>query len=153
VGVTRRKLSRPRCAGKILRTGGGSVGVAWKRQAPAGSDVVLVRERRGLPYGTGPNHTPSIPAPMSQPSLDSILDALARERQRATYSAVAAVVGSAPRSVMSGRPRDPHNSWVVSSQTGQPTGYPPDQVAPELMARPEVLRTRDELLAWLGTVQ
>lgn len=86
-------------------------------------------------------------------TFDTILDTLASHRQRATYSAVAAVVNTTPRTLMQGRPRDPHHSWIVSKQTGQPTGYPGDQVAPELTERPEILTSRDELLTWLSQVQ
>lgn len=90
---------------------------------------------------------------MPEYTFDTILDTLAAQRQRATYSAVAAVVNTTPRALMQGRPRDPHHSWIVSKQTGQPTGYPADQVAPDLTERPEVLASRDELLTWLSRVQ
>ena len=90
---------------------------------------------------------------MPEHTFDSILDTLAAQHQRATYSAVAAVVNTTPRTLMLGRPRDPHHSWIVSKQTGQPTGYPDDQVAAELTARPEILTSRDELLSWLSQVQ
>ena len=87
---------------------------------------------------------------MSEHSLDSIIAALSAERQRATYAAVAGVVNRPPRMLMAGRPRDAQHSWIVSKQTGRPTGYADDQVAPDLTAKPEVLSSREELLAWLG---
>lgn len=90
--------------------------------------------------------------PMSEHSFDSILQALASQRQRATYTAVAAVVNTAPRALMVGRPRDAHHSWIVSKQTGKPTGYPADQIAPDLASNPDVLMTREDLLAWLDRV-
>ena len=90
---------------------------------------------------------------MSTLTLDSILDSLAARRQRATYGAVAAVLASAPRVLMVGRPRDAHHSWIVSKTTGMPTGYPEDQLHPDLTANPGVLTNRDELLDWLGKVQ
>ena len=90
---------------------------------------------------------------MSQHTFDTILDTLARERQRATYSAVAGAIDTAPRSLMSGRPRDARHSWVVSMSSGLPTGYRQDQVDPELTSRAEILRSPAELLAWLATVQ
>ena len=86
---------------------------------------------------------------MSEHSFDSILQALAAQRQRATYSAVAGVINTAPRALMVGRPRDAYHSWIVSKETGQPTGYPADQIAPDLTTNPEVLVSREELLAWL----
>ncbi|MBA3890346.1 MAG: hypothetical protein H0X64_07440 [Gemmatimonadaceae bacterium] len=90
---------------------------------------------------------------MPDHTVDSILDTLATQRQRATYAAVAGVVNTAPRTLMQGRPRDPHHSWIVSKRTGQPTGYPDDQVAAELTERPEILGSREELLTWLSQVQ
>jgi hypothetical protein len=90
---------------------------------------------------------------MSDHTFESILDALATHRQRATYSAVAGVVDTKPRVLMVGRPRDPRHSWVVSKGTGQPTGYKSDQVAPDLTANPEVIASPDELLAWLSRAQ
>lgn len=90
---------------------------------------------------------------MPEHSFDSILDALEAGRQRATYSAVAGVVETAPRILMAGRPRDPRHSWIVSKGTGHPTGYQPEQVAPDLTANPEVISSRDELLAWLSRAQ
>lgn len=90
---------------------------------------------------------------MTEHSFDSILDALAEGRQRATYSAVAALVNGAPRTLMAGRPRDPRHSWVVSVRTGVPTGYASDQLDPELTTNPEVLQTGAALREWLGRLQ
>lgn len=90
---------------------------------------------------------------MTEHTFESILDALAERRQRATYSAVAAVVNGAPRTLMAGRPRDARHSWIVSVRTGVPTGYAPDQLDPELAANPEVLQTGAALEAWLGKLQ
>ena len=90
---------------------------------------------------------------MSEHTFDTILDALARGRQRATYSAVAAVVNGAPRTLMQGRPRDARHSWVVSVRTGVPTGYDPGQLDPELEANPQVLQTGAALREWLAGVQ
>lgn len=86
---------------------------------------------------------------MMEHTFDSVLDALAGQQQRATYGAVAGVLNSAPRTLMSGRPRDPRHSWIVSRRTGEPTGYGPDQLDPALTTRAEVIRTRDALLSWL----
>ena len=87
---------------------------------------------------------------MATEKLDQILDALNAQRQRATYGAVAAVIGAAPRTLMSGRDRDQRHSWVVSRKTGQPTGYEGDQIHPELLAVPHVIESRDELTQWLS---
>jgi hypothetical protein len=82
-------------------------------------------------------------------TLDQVLDALDRNHQRATYGAVAAVLGDAPRTLMKGRARDQRHSWVVSSQNNEPTGYTPDQTHPALREHEQVLKTKDELERWL----
>ena len=89
---------------------------------------------------------------MSTITLDEILDALDRGRQRATYGAVAAVLDRTPRTLMKGRDRDQRHSWVVSNNNGQPTGYTPDQIHPSLNERAEILRTKEELTRWLESV-
>ena len=83
-------------------------------------------------------------------TLDEIIEQLDRHHQRATYGAVAALVGQAPRSLMKGRQRAPHCSWVVSSSSLLPTGYADDEKHPALEERSEVLGTREALLGWLG---
>jgi len=85
-------------------------------------------------------------------TLDEILDALSRNHQRATYGAVAALVDRAPRTLMKGRDRDQRHSWVVNNGNGQPTGYSPEQIHPDLCERAEVLHTKDDLLRWLESV-
>lgn len=82
--------------------------------------------------------------------LDHILDLLTQHHQRATYSAIAAVVGTqTPRSVLSGRRRDWRHSWVVNAATGLPTGYHDLQRHPKLCERKTVLETGDALRDWL----
>jgi len=49
------------------------------------------------------------------------LDALNLYHERATYGAVAGLLGVPPLSVMRGRPRDWRHSWVVNAETGWPT--------------------------------
>ena len=85
----------------------------------------------------------------AQHSLDSILDQLNHFHQRATYGAVAAVVNSSPRSLMVGRDRSPESSWVVSRQTGQPTGYAHEQKHGALTERERILGSPEELRHWL----
>lgn len=82
-------------------------------------------------------------------TLDSILEQLDAFHQRATYGAVAALVDTSPRSLMSGREREPRSSWIVSRQTGQPTGYAEEQIHPALEERGTVLATPDALRQWL----
>ena len=88
---------------------------------------------------------------MATEKLDQIIDALHAHRQRATYGAVAAVIGAAPRTLMSGRDRDQRHSWVVSRKTGQPTGYEPEQIHAELGNSAHVIGSRDELEQWLAS--
>lgn len=89
-------------------------------------------------------------ATATEHTIDSILDELGRFCQRATYGAVAGVLDASPRSLMVGRDRDPRSSWIVSRQTGLPTGYTPDQTHPEITARERVLSSPEELRSWLS---
>ena len=82
-------------------------------------------------------------------TIDSILDHLEQYHQRATYGAVAALVNSSPRSLMSGRERDHRSSWIVSRRDGRPTGYAEEQMDPSLGERERILSTPEELRAWL----
>jgi hypothetical protein len=82
--------------------------------------------------------------------LHSVLTCLADHLQRATYGAVARVVGSQPRTLMYGRPRSPRNSWVVSKATGEPTGYRDDEIDPQLKSSPVVLDDPNRLREWLS---
>jgi hypothetical protein len=90
---------------------------------------------------------------MTELHLDGVLAALNRHHQRATYSAVAALVGESPRMLMHGRPREQASSWIVSKATGVPSGYSDAEVHPELKANETILRTREELAAWLEARQ
>lgn len=90
---------------------------------------------------------------MSEFTMDQILDALDRGHQRATYSAVAALLDRPPRTLMQGRDRDQRHSWVVSRRNGEPTGYTPTQTHPALLERPTVLDSKEELASWLTGVQ
>ncbi|MEP6730631.1 MAG: hypothetical protein ABJE10_08330 [bacterium] len=89
---------------------------------------------------------------MSTLHLDGVIEALDRHQQRATYSAVAALIGEAPRSLMRGKPRTQSNSWIVSKTTGVPTGYGDAEIHPQLKANDAVLATREELAAWLESL-
>ncbi len=82
--------------------------------------------------------------------LTALLHRLQDGRQRATYGAVARVMGAVPLYVMSGRPRNPLHSWVVSATTGLPSKYAPDEMHADLLARDRVLASGDELRDWLA---
>ena len=74
---------------------------------------------------------------------------LAKFHQRATYGAVAGLLGKTPRSVMQGYPKDWQHSWVVNSSNGKPSKYPPPKVDPNLTERSDILRSPEDLAAWL----
>lgn len=83
--------------------------------------------------------------------MDQILDALNSAQQRATYGAVAAILGVSPRVLMKGRERNPRHSWVVNLKSGLPTDYAAELVHPDLMANATILKTGDDVVAWLAT--
>lgn len=83
----------------------------------------------------------------SNRTLDQVVDALNRHRVRATYGAVAEIVGGIARGVMGRRPRSARYSWVVRQHDGLPSGYHPTQWAPGLLAHSRVIRTGAELRA------
>ena len=85
-------------------------------------------------------------------TMDQILDALHHNHQRATYGAVAALLGKPPRTLMQGRERDQRHSWVVSRKSGEPTGYHPELVHPALRESERVIDTKEDLARWLASV-
>jgi hypothetical protein len=88
---------------------------------------------------------------MNELTMDQILDALDSGHQRATYGAVAAILGKSPRTLMQGCERDQRHSWVVSRKNGEPTGYGADQVHPDLREHTEVFETKEDLGRWLSS--
>jgi len=83
--------------------------------------------------------------------LDALIACLASHHQRATYGAVAPLVGSQPRGVMYGRPRSPLNCWVVSKATGKPTGFRDDEIDPQQSkSSPVVYDDPERLRQWLS---
>jgi hypothetical protein len=51
---------------------------------------------------------------------------------------------------MQGRERDQRHSWVVSRRSGEPTGYSPEQIHPNLHEKPEIFATKSELARYLA---
>jgi len=82
-------------------------------------------------------------------SLDQIVELLDQRGQRATYGAVAQLVGHSPRSLLKGRDRSRRYSWIVNRHTGLPTGYPDDQIDPRLRDSGPVITSEVELQKWL----
>lgn len=83
------------------------------------------------------------------PTLDTIVDVLAKNRQRATYGAVAELTGTSPRTLMTGRPRDHRNSWIVAEKDGKPSKYTPEEMDPTLIVRMRIINTKADLAEWL----
>jgi hypothetical protein len=88
---------------------------------------------------------------MKQLHLATIIEALERRAQRATYASVGGLVGLPAQSVMHGQARTQRNSWVVSAKRKLPTGYSRTEMHPLLLSRPQVIGSTAELAAWLRT--
>jgi hypothetical protein len=93
-------------------------------------------------------------------SLDGIVAQLDAHKQRATYKAVADLVGVLARGLMSGRPKSPRFSWVVAATTGLdsrrgfPTGYSVSQIDPDCYRQiregnDNIIDSADVLRDWL----
>jgi len=87
--------------------------------------------------------------PVTGQDIDRIVALLERHSQRATYGAVAGVLGRNPRSLMQGREKCPRNSWVVSGATHFPTGYASREMHPQLGNNTAVLTSTNDLAAWI----
>jgi hypothetical protein len=82
--------------------------------------------------------------------LSEIIKCLAANRQRATYGAVANLLGTSPRGLMRDRPMTKENSWVVSQKKKLPTGYEEKDMAPGVRAKEGVVISDAETLrSWL----
>jgi len=73
-------------------------------------------------------------------SLQEILLFLNDQQVRATYGAVADVLGVIPLSMgaLLG-PRSPEASWIVSAETGLPTGYAQGEMHTELLRKNDII--------------
>ncbi len=87
----------------------------------------------------------------SEPTLDTIVESLERHSQRATYGAVAGLLGLEPYTLFNGRPFSAKNAWVVAKGTGRPTGYDDSKLPPDFFDNKRVLSTKKELVDWLAT--
>jgi hypothetical protein len=94
-------------------------------------------------------------------SLEGIVAQLNSRKQRATYGAVAEVVGVLPRGLMSGRANSSRYSWIVAATTnsgsrrGSPTGYTKNQIHPDCYRQiceglDNVIEDGDDLKRWLN---
>jgi hypothetical protein len=81
-----------------------------------------------------------------QDKVNKILDYLNQVKTRCTYGAVADVLGINSQSVgQKLGERRPEASWVVNSQTGDPTDYTDDEKHPELYRTDRVIRSAEVL--------
>ena len=79
-------------------------------------------------------------------SLPEIIRFLNHEQVRATYGAVAKVLGIIPRTMGSKLgPRCVEASWIVSTATGLPIDYGEDEMHPALLKKIDVITTGPEL--------
>ena len=79
------------------------------------------------------------------PTLDAVLDRLNALPARATYRAVADLLGINPQAVLHRLgPCRPEASWVVNAESGLPTGYQVHQLDPRLPGS-RIIRSADEL--------
>jgi hypothetical protein len=91
--------------------------------------------------------------------LAGVVAKLNERKQRATYGAVAGIVGVLPRGLMAGRPRNHKYSWVVAAtgrRRGWPTGYTDNQIHPDCLRQinshlPNVIEDTLTLLQWLSS--
>lgn len=84
--------------------------------------------------------------------LEEIVTLLDRQKQRATYGAVAGYLGVPQQSLMKGLPMEQRYSWVVNAKEGMPTGYPTEALHPALVARIAVIKDTESLSKWLDTL-
>jgi hypothetical protein len=89
--------------------------------------------------------------PLTELTLDFVLDTLEQGRQRATYRAVAGLLGKTPRTLMRGQERGPRHSWIVNRNNGLPTGYDERRQHPDLALNAHVINSREELESWIAS--
>jgi hypothetical protein len=79
-------------------------------------------------------------AAIADTTLDEILRFLNDEQVRATYGAVAEVLGVAPISMGTRLgERSPEASWIVNAADGLPTGYAQHDMHPALFDRNDII--------------
>ena len=80
-------------------------------------------------------------------TLEEILALLNAEEVRATYAAVAEVLGVPPRALEARlATRRPEASWIVSAENGLPGGYDQSEWHPALLSRAEIITSGRALI-------
>jgi hypothetical protein len=88
------------------------------------------------------------------PRIVEVLRYLNDAQTRATYGAVADVVGGIARGIGARLgPRRIEASWVVESKSGMPSGYRKDELHPLLIKRSEIIRSGAELQRRMNLVK
>ncbi len=102
-----------------------------------------------------PRHEGRVAAASGVYELEDIIAFLNAKQVRATYGAVAELIGGIPRGVGDRLTRlysrSPEASWVVNAETGMPTGYEPHERHPALLSNAEIIGSGVELerrMAW-----
>lgn len=83
-----------------------------------------------------------------QEQLLQLFAALEKHSQHATCAAVAGVLGLSPLSVMQELPKNARNSWIVSRQIHQPTGYAKSSWQQPLKTNSTVISSAKALATW-----
>jgi hypothetical protein len=89
---------------------------------------------------------------MDQDLRREIVNVLARNETKATYTALSEIVGGLPRGVMSGLNPTRNNRWITG-ENGLPTGYPGDYLDDQFRLIPCNIRNGDELIEFLQHVR
>jgi hypothetical protein len=119
--------------------------------ATVAAAVISTAYARRRDHSPSNGHAPSTAPVKGSANLDSILERLERYRQRATFGAVAELLGREPFTLFDGYPRIPRTSWVVSKSSGRPTGQDGSALHPDLFQNPHVISNSAELKAWLAS--
>jgi len=85
------------------------------------------------------------------PNFRELLEALQSRSQRASYAAVAGLLGGSHRSLLSDHEKDPLHSWVVNGTTKLPTGYATNNLHEKLERNSKVIDTKEGLRRILGS--
>jgi hypothetical protein len=103
-------------------------------------------------------------------TLNGIVARLNANKQRATYAAVAEVLGVPPLDLMKKRTKCPSDSWIVAGKNraagtkreevrrGWPTGYATHQIHPDCLRQAtegnsNIIETAEALKLWLSEVR
>jgi len=75
------------------------------------------------------------------------LELLEKHRQRVTYSAFAEALKTDPNSPLRDHVNDHLHCWVVTAK-GDPSGYQPIEIHPDLKSRATIITSATDYLSW-----